>query len=724
LTWTKNTGAREFLLIILGLHLLFYAVVFLGIPVARQVIGFVYLTFVPGIIIFRLLKIGSSSWPRRVLFSVGFSMAFLLFAGLLINTVGPTIGISQPLSLIPLIVTLTPVVLLLAFISCFRKDDKYMPPSIDRKSVLSVAFLVCLPIMAVIGAVLMNVTGNNLILLLLIIAISVCFSVGVLSKKLKPQIYVLIILVVALALLYHSVVMSNYIMGGDAQVEYYIFNLTNGNKFWSSTLPQYWDITYGRFNSMLSVTILPTIYSSVMDINPTWVLKIVFPIVFSLVPVGLFLMWKPYTGMKRAFFAVFLFMAQLTFYTEMTGLNRQMLGELFLILLFMVLLSKKMGSFNRNLYFIIFGAALVVSHYALSYIFMFFIAFAWALSYVLRRNGKIKLPMVIIFLLLTFSWYIFTSNASSFESLLDFGDSIVSNISDFANFGSRSEGVLKGIGLASSPTILNTVSRIIAYVIQAFIVLGFVSVVTKKTNIRFNREYIAFALVSMSMLVFSILVPGFANTLNVERIFHISLIFLAPFCVIGAEVLIGVFTDFSSKGEFKLPQKLRREMRWKPTIFLLAILVLYFLFQTNFFYEVAGSESWSIPLSKQRLDPVLLHLIYGYIEESDVFGARWLVKNSDFTHTTLFAGGTSIFSTLTVYGMIYRGDGNTIHKATMLTANATIYLSRMNVVDGVMLLGPNLNLLNINDTSVIFSILDNTNKVYTNGACEIYETNG
>jgi uncharacterized membrane protein len=513
-------------------------------------------------------------------------------------------------------------------------------------------------------------------------------------------------------------------MGADVQVEYYVFNLTARNNFWSSTLPQYWDITFGRFNSMLSVTILPTIYSSVLNIDPTWVLKTLFPFVFSLVPVGLFLMWKPYTGMKRAFFAVFLFIAQLTFYTEMTGLNRQMLGELFLILLFMVLLTKKMGRFNRNLYFIIFGAALVVSHYALSYIFMFFIAFAWALSYVLKKSSKIKLPMVILFFVLTFSWYIYTSNASSFESLLYFGNNIVSSIGDFTNFASRSEGVLKGIGLASSPTILNTVSRIIAYVIQAFIVLGFVSVVRKKTNIRFNREYLAFALVSMSMLAASILVPRFASTLNVERIFHISLIFLAPFCVIGAEVLIGVLTDYSSKGKFKLPQKLHRETRWKPTIFLLAILLLYFLFQTNFFYEVAGSESWSIPLSKQRLDPVLLHLDYGYIDESDIFGARWLVNSSDFTHTTLFAGGTSILSTLTVYGMIYRGDVNTIYKAITLPTNATIYLSRMNVVDGVMLIGPNINTLNVNDTSVISSILDNTNKVYTNGACEIYETNG
>ena len=214
--------------------------------------------------------------------------------------------------------------------------------------------------------------------------------------------------------------MSKYVMGADVQLEYYVCNLTVSNKLWSSTLPQYWDISFGRFNAMLSVTILPAIYSSVLNMDPTWVLKIIYPLIFSLVPVGLFLIWKSYVGIKRAFFSAFLFMAQLTFYTEMIGLDRQIIAELFLVLLFMVLLSKKMGRFNRNLCFIVFGAALVVSHYALSYIFIFFIAFAWAAYYITRRSSKIKVTMVILFFVMTFSWYIYTSNATTFQSFLTF----------------------------------------------------------------------------------------------------------------------------------------------------------------------------------------------------------------------------------------------------------------------------------------------------------------
>jgi uncharacterized membrane protein len=720
----KNLPGRQFLLIILALQFAFCVVVLLNIPVARQVVGFVYLTFVPGIIISRLLKIGYSSWSRGILFSAGFSITFLLFAGLLINIVGPTIGFSQPLSLTPLIVMLSPTILLLAILSSFVNVGKHLSISINWKSVLSAALLLCLPALAIVGALFVSFSGNNSILLLLMVAIALCFSVGAVLKKLPSKVYLLIVSTISIALLFHFAFVSNYVTGGDIQVEYYVASLTTSNKLWVSNLPQYWDIVYGRFNSMLSVTILPAIYSSILEMDLTWVLKIVYPIIFSLVPVGLYLMWRPYVGNKRAFFSIFLFMAQLTFYTEMLGLARQMIGEVFFVLLFIVLLSKRMSQFNKNLCFIIFGAALVVSHYSLAYIFMFFIAFAWVASYALRRSSKVIAAMVIIFLVMAFSWYIYTSNAGSFNSLLYFGNIIISDLSEFANLGSRGQGVLMGVGLASSPTIFNTVSRIIAYVIEAFIALGFFSVITKQTDIRFDREYVAFSWVSMGLLAASIIFPGFAATLDVERFFHISLFFLAPFCVIGAEVFVEVLSGFLSKRKFKLRQKLNREMRWKAVVLLVAVLVSYFLFQTSFIYAIVGSQSASIPLSKQRIDPVLLYRSYGYIDESDVFGTGWLIENVDFKHATLFADGASIYDVLSSYGMIYRGDVSVLNNSTMLTANGTVYLSRMNVVDGVTLQGPNLNELEESNSSIYFSILNSTDEVFTNGACEIYVKTG
>ena len=47
----------NFLIIILFLQLMIYLTVFFDVPIARQVLGFFYFTFLPGFIILKLLKL-------------------------------------------------------------------------------------------------------------------------------------------------------------------------------------------------------------------------------------------------------------------------------------------------------------------------------------------------------------------------------------------------------------------------------------------------------------------------------------------------------------------------------------------------------------------------------------------------------------------------------------------------------------------------------------------
>lgn len=49
--------SRDFLVVILFLQFIVYATVFFDVPVARQAIGFLYFTFIPRIIIVKLLKL-------------------------------------------------------------------------------------------------------------------------------------------------------------------------------------------------------------------------------------------------------------------------------------------------------------------------------------------------------------------------------------------------------------------------------------------------------------------------------------------------------------------------------------------------------------------------------------------------------------------------------------------------------------------------------------------
>ena len=53
---------------------------------------------------------------------------------------------------------------------------------------------------------------------------------------------------------------------------------------------------------MLSISMLAPVYSIFMNIDITWVYKIVFPLLFSLLPVALFEVYRRHPGKTSRFF--------------------------------------------------------------------------------------------------------------------------------------------------------------------------------------------------------------------------------------------------------------------------------------------------------------------------------------------------------------------------------------------------------------------------------------
>jgi uncharacterized membrane protein len=509
-------------------------------------------------------------------------------------------------------------------------------------------------------------------------------------------------MLIAISLLTHSALVSEYIIpfGSDVPVEYYLFTTVKNTAHWSLILPSSLGTWYGRLNSMLSVTILPTVYANILSIDPIWVFKIIYPIIFSFVPLGLYQIWQKYIGKKYAFISVFLFMAQQTFYTEMLGLNRQIIAELFFVLLLFVITSRKMKPISRISFFMIFGFALITSHYGLATIFLFFIFSVLILCTILKRVRKeITVYMVVFFFVLMFLWYIYTSGSATFDSLLEFGDYVYQRLGDFFNPWSRGQAVMTGLGLSESPSVWNTISRFFAYFTEALIVLGFVGLITKHVKTHVEYEFFIFELIAMAFLLMLIIVPGLANTLRMSRFYHILLFFLAPLCVIGAEFIVD------------LPFRRRKE--FAVSALMLLVLVPYFLFQTGFVYEVVGSDSWSIALSGYRMNALRLYGQYGYSDAYGVYGAHWVSKIIEVNTVALYADERTFINVLTMYGMI--PGGNSLSNTTLMTKNSVVFLSTLNVIYEKV---PYEQFIwNISEFSYV---LDNSNMIYANGGCEIY----
>lgn len=701
----KGQNPRVFLSVLMFAVLMLCLLVFFDVPVARQVFGFLFLTFVPGAIIVQILGLKDPSRLERLLISVGLSIAFLMIGGLLLNEFSLFVGLPKPLQLVPLMAVLSMFVVFGGILVYIRKNSIVFWDFKNFRHDLFMVLPVGLLVLSVIGTFYMNVYGNNIILMLLLLIIAALFTILVLSKKVAPgRFYVLTLFVIALSLLFHSSLISRYIVpfGSDVNSELFVFRHVSNNQQWSSG-NLYGALAYGKFNSMLSITILPTFYSVILNLDFTTLFKTLYPVIFAFVPLCMYAIWQKYIGAKYALIAAFLLMAELTFYTEMLGLNREIVAELFFALLLLVILNTKITPFVRTTLFALFGIGLVTSHYGLSIIFLFFSLAALVYSYFTKKiNVKITTFLVVSFSAMMFSWYIFTSGSTVFESILTFANYVLSQLGDFLNPAARGQTVLIGLGLAPAPTIWNTISRIFAYATEFLIVIGFIGLATKKVKYRFDRDYLTFTFIAMALLIALLIVPGLANTMNMTRFYHILLFFLAPLCVLGADFLANL---------------VHRRSRLLISVLLVSILVPYFLFQTGFVYEVtSASDSYSLSLSKNRMTPTLLYGGYAYIDAYSVFGAQWLSKNVNITNSSIYSDDLSRSNVLNSYGLISQDLVNELTNVTTLSPGSMVYLSSFNIQEKTLWStgGP------YNLTKLSFNI-DDLNKVYCNGASEVYK---
>jgi uncharacterized membrane protein len=624
---TTKSKPKNLLLIILFFQLVVYVTMLFDVPVARQILGLVYFTCIPGFIVVKLLRLNELGGLETLVFSIGFSLAFLMIGGLMINVVGLDAGFSEPLSFIPLITVLNTIILIGAILAYLRKENVRIFGDKTLKLSPTTVLIAFLPILGIIGAMWVSIGESNLILLALTVITALVFVIGVVFKKIfASETYPIAVIAIALFLLYQSTFISKYLVpfGSDIPNEYFLSQITQNNAFWNSAAVFPGNEGYGRYYSMLSVGILPAVYSTLLNIDMAWVFKILYPLIFSLAPVGLYQFWQSMLGKKKAFVAAFLLMAQQTFYIEMLGLARQMIAELFFVLLLIVIFNKKIKPLHSVICFMAFSIALVTAHYALAEIFLFFISVALIYSIALRlKSSRISILLVVFFFVTMFSWYIYTSGSATFNSFVDFGNYVYSQLGSFFNPSSRGQTVLLGLGLQAAPTIWNTVSRAFAYLTEALIVFGIVGLIMKRIDIRFEKEYSIFTLTAFAFLIALIAVPGLANTLNMTRFYHILLFFLAPMLVLGAEFLVQLIS--------------KRRIKIEASVLLVVILVPYFLFQTGFIYEITGTQSYSLSLSKHRMDAFFLRYDLGYFDDSEVSGASWMARNADLNLSRIYA---------------------------------------------------------------------------------------
>ena len=355
----------------------------------RAIFSFIFLITIPGLLIMLMFKIREiNSWEYLV-YTIGLSVAFLMFGGLFINWVLPLVGTDKPLSLVPLLISFN-VLLLIFWIITYKRNKEILleikPPKLDRLNKLFFTIPTIFPILGIFGANILNNKGPNYLILTMLGGIAVyVFFIVLFRKKLNENIYPWVILMMSISLLLMYSLRSWHISGWDIHQEYQMFQLTKENFHWSML-----NSPGEAYNACLSITILPTILSSFLKINDEYIFKLIFQIVFSFVPVIVFLFLSRYTKSIIAFLASFFFMSQWQFSQQMTALMRQEIAVLFFALFLFALFDKNFNFSIKNTFLLIFGFSIIISHYSTNYVALILFTFVYFVWLFFRKTENKK----------------------------------------------------------------------------------------------------------------------------------------------------------------------------------------------------------------------------------------------------------------------------------------------------------------------------------------------
>jgi uncharacterized membrane protein len=713
------------------------------IPILRQVVGFLFLAYIPGMLILRIIKIHNIGIVESLLYSVALSIAFIYFVGLFNNSILPLISFTRPISLFPVTISLIFFTFILGVIAYLRDKDFTPPDQINHfskkeTSLSPYLLLVLLPILAVLGTSLVNTYQDNRVLIILLVLIAVVVAL-VVHDKLLQSAYPLTIVMIAISIMFLLSLISPTLFGSDIQREYYFQNLVLQNGYWDSAIPN-------NYNTCLSIVLLCPIYSLLLNIDGVWVFKIVYSILFSIIPLTLFCIYKEQIGAKKAFLSSFFYMTTPTLVEVMITHARQEIAELFLVLLILLIVDKKLKPTQKSTLAIVFSLSLPLSHYATAYFSIALFGIGWfflflmknhnisdiwkrlsqkfnlspansvsnALNQDLFRPSLLAGSLICLLTVFSLSWYMYTARGEGFNAIVGVGKSVFTGLAEFLEPTTRETVVKTALGEGFLRTaILDKAFFIFQYLIQFFIIAGFFVMLFSPQRYKFRPEYISLNIGVALNLFACIILPYFSSNISLIRFYILFMLFLAPLCIIGSEaVWQGISRLFKL---FNLSSNNSNKAN-NPAylIFLtLAILIPYFLFTSNFFYAFSSRPA-SIALGPYKMN------WFALFNQKEVNAATWLSES--------LPNGSEVYVDASGRFLLYQYFNEHVYNiknAGNLPNNVYIFLGTWNieykeffitVFQGVTPVFAPVHLMN---RPVLADRINNSMVIYNNGGSKI-----
>ena len=650
------TNSSRLLLFILVFLILTSLAILFDIPVVRQFSGFIFLTFIPGFLLLSILKLNKLGLAEKIVLSVGLSVAFLMLFGLALNASLLAAGYTKPLSTASLLISFSIATIVLAIVAYMRNKEitfsfSNLKLTTREKALLLVPSL--FPLLSIVGMRIMNLTDNNILsmFLLFVIPVFVIF-ISFYHSKVPQRLYPSFILLISISLLLMLSLRSNHIIGSDIHEGFYYFQVTLDNLHWSITTPS-------LVNAILSISLIPSIYHAFLNINQEYLYKVLYPLLFSVSPLVVYIIAKKYIGDLYAFIASFFFMSQFRFLWAVAG-PATTTATLFFTLAIMVLFYDGMNMFTKKLLFIIFATSCLLSHYGTSYIFFFVLLFTWIGMQIIprilpgerkvatpsenpitggapsnsplrgamlrsdantsnisqsHRTKGITINVVALFFVMLFFWY-------SQITVTPFNLGVGLIYKTFANLNQwfllEAKGPTVGAAVGEEIyTIPQKIRVVFSWFTVAFVAVGVLSTVARykrmvavpgsrliKPNFlysKFGMEYFVLSLAGSLILVTAVVLPYVLAGYSMERAHFQTLVVLSPFFVVGGIVVA-------------------RWLRARPHWIMLLVLIPYFMCTTGTMYQIFGSPSSMV------LNSAGAEYRSRYVHDGESYAAKWIRK--------------------------------------------------------------------------------------------------
>lgn len=584
----------------------------------------------PGFFIIRLIKI-RTDFVRTILYSIGLSI--------IVSSVG-VLGFVELSEVLFNYDALNPIatgsfinflnILLLCLMHIYEKTFNIASMAQRRlrginwqTNILLYSLLLC--IMGILAPLIQNKYEIGIVSIIFICLLAFAPLIGI-KKSVPPSLRSILLVACSFSILMHISLISNYITGYDINQEYFLsyFNIENGT--WNANI-------HSNLNGMITVTLFAPIASFQTGLGLDSILKIVYPTIFSLIPLGVYCISKSIIEEKRAFLASLLFISSFVFFIEIPSIARQEIAEFLLIILIMVYLDLDVKHLQAKILIISFSFGVIISHYALS---IFLIGILTSTVFVLRvlsnnkgnvskelkrvnfEEGAPLLLVIIIFL----SWSIFISDSSVFSTIARISDEVVKNIADFLN-PEAVQGLNTVISATSTPDM--AFLKILYIFFEGLMLIGFLTILVKRRQNDSYPIYLGLSSFMMAIMVLSLTVPFFSYQMNTTRIYHIGTLILTPLAFIGFDTILNLVEK-----KVRLPHRMSKD--W-----ILGLIIGVFIVANSGLPALAiGSSYTTIAIDSNKDYPVF--------NEQDIMGAKFSVIHN----------GGKIFLDANRYPVMYR----------------------------------------------------------------------